>query len=324
MIRYRPFLNTDTPYLVDVWRQQPLIRGLFSAVTRDLFDQQIFSKPYFENSGLILALEDSGVGSAPPLPLGFVHAGFAPNATLSDLDRTVGIVSQLKMVPGDRAAEVGRGLLEHGIQYLKQAGSTIAHVGGNFPNAPFYQGLYGGSRIPGVLDADHASRTALTEFGFQVADQVLLLERSLVGFRAQVDRDQMTLRRQFQIKAIADPLETTWWESCTFSLAERDRFTVFHKTKREYVGSVSFWDMQPLASQFGESCRGMYDLSVNAELRRGGMATFLVGEALRHLMQQGIGRVEVQVRQSDAPSLGVFKKLGFEPVAQGALMFKEL
>ena len=320
MIRYRPFLNTDSPFLVDIWRQQPPIRGVFTAVTRDLFDQQIFSKPYFDRAGLILAFEDSGLESAALVPLGFVHAGFAPNVALSDIDRSIGIVSQLKLIPGDRALEVGQGLLEQAIQYLKQAGSTIALVGGQFPHAPFYQGLYGGSRIPGVLEADQAALAALREFGFQIDDRVMLMERNLVGFRAQVDRDQMTLRRQFQIKAIADPLETTWWESCTLSMAERDRFTVFHKSKREYVGSVSFWDMQPLATQAGGSWRGMYDLSVKAEFRRGGMATFLVGEALRHLMQQGIKRVEVQVRQSDTPSMGVFKKLGFEPMAVGALM----
>ena len=51
-----------------------------------------------------------------------------------------------------------------------------------------------------------------------------------------------------------------------------------------------------------------------------GIATFLVGESLRHLMQQGIGVVEAQCRESDRAAIGVFKKLGFEQVSHGLLM----
>ena len=291
MIRYRNFLNTDSPSIVNIWRQQPPFRGLFSALTRDILDQRVFSKPYFEHAGLILAFDVAEDGSTE-LPLGFVHAGFAPNASLSDLNYAAGIIAQLKVLPGERAGEVGNGLLEHAFAYLKKSGASIADAGGAFPHAPFYQGLYGGSRIPGVMVNDTLTLKMLTDFGFHLTDEILLLERKLSGFRTIIDRDQMTLRRQYQIKAIPDPLETSWWESCTFGLAERDRFSVFHKSKREYVGAVSFWDMQPLASELGTPCRGMYDLNIKEELRRGGMATYLIGEALRHLMQQGVGRME--------------------------------
>ena len=130
----------------------------------------------------------------------------------------------------------------------------------------------------------------------------------------------MSLRRRYQINAVADPLETSWWESCTLGMAERDRFSVYDKANQNVCGSVQFWDMQPLASGYGYKARGMRDLNVPEELRRGGIATFLVGEALRHLMQQGVGLVEAQTRESDQPAIGVFRKLGFEVVGQGLLM----
>lgn len=317
VIQYRPFLNTDPTLIVDIWRRQPPFRSQFSAVTRGILDQHIFSKTYFDRFGLILAFLESGDETKP---LGFVHAGFAPNAELSDLDLKSGILSQLKVVPGEHAEVVGQALLGKAMEYLKQRGAGVATVGSKFPRSPFYMGLYGGSRIPGVMEDDEATAKALTQFGFQIDETITVLERTLTGFRTAIDREQMALRRQFQIKAIADPIETSWWESCTFGMAERDRFNVSRKKDREYCGGVSFWDIQPLATEWGVSCRGMYDLEVAPELRRKGMATFLVGESLRHLMLQGIGRVQVQVRDSDAPSMGVFRKLGFEPVTQGNLM----
>ena len=134
----------------------------------------------------------------------------------------------------------------------------------------------------------------------------------------------MALRRKFQIKAVADPMESSWWESCTLSLAERDRFRVSQKIDKTLCGSVTFWDIQPLASEWGTPCRGMYDLAIEPDFRRCGMATFLVGEALRHLMQQGIGRVEAQSPESDVASLGVFQKLGFETVSAGLIMSKAI
>lgn len=321
MIRYRSFLNTDTPLIVEIWRQQQPFRSQLSVITQAIIDQHVLSKPFFDRHGLIMAVEEvNGVEE----PLGFVHAAFAPESNLNDLDTAAGIISLIKVVPGDRAEEVGQKLLQRALEYLKKRGASLVHAGGKFPRSPFYLGIYGGSRIPGVLEKDVFSRKALADFGFDVEGKVVVMERALSGFRTLMDREQMTLRRQYQIKAVADPLESSWWESCTLGLAERDKFSVSHKLHRNLCGTVSYWDIQPLASEWGLICRGMYDLNVTPELRRCGMATFLVGESLRHLTQQGVGRVEAQARESDEAAIGVFKKLGFEPVTHGYLMTKPI
>ncbi len=257
-------------------------------------------------------------------PVGFVHAAFAPNDDLSDLNLSEGIISQLKVVPSENTEEIGAGLIQKAIEYLKAKGASNVNIGGKFPRSPFYLGLYGGSRMPGVLAQDELTQKLLLAAGFEVNDKIIVMERSLAGFRALMGREQMGLRRKFQIKAVADPMESSWWESCTLSLAERDRFRVSQKVDKALCGSVTFWDIQPLASEWGAPCRGMYDLEIAPEFRRCGMATFLVGESLRHLMQQGIGRVEAQSPESDVASLGVFQKLGFEAVSAGLIMSKAI
>lgn len=320
MTQYRTFLNTDPPLIVDIWRRQKPFRGQVSAVTRSNLDHHVFSKPYFDAQGLILAIK-SGAESQP---LGFVHAGFAANEDLSDLDTSVGVISQLKVVPGEHEQAVGHELLTRACDYLKSAGASVVHGGTHFPYSPFYMGLYGGSQVPGIVAEDELTLELMQRFGFAEQDRIVILERRLAGFRTIVDREQMALRRQYQINAVADPLEKSWWESCTLGMSERDRFSVYHKANQAVCGSVSYWDMQPLATHWGVVARGMYGLSVPEDLRRSGIATFLVGESLRHLMQQGTGLVEAQCRESDRAAIGVFKKLGFEQISHGLLMSKPL
>ena len=320
-MQYRSFLNTDPPLIVDIWRRQAPFRSQVSAVTRAMLDHHVFAKPYFDAAGFILAFE---TGVDGPKPVGFVHASFDATQDLSDMNKEVGIISQLKVVPSERSEEIADELLFRALNYLIANGSQEVFCGARFPNSPFYLGLYGGSQIPGFVVEDEQAISTAKRAGFEVYDKIVTMERHLAGFRTIVDREQMALRRRFQINAVADPLETSWWESCTVGMSERDRFSVYDKSNQNVCGSVKFWDIQPLANHWGVLARGLYGLKVPEELRRTGIATFLVGESLRHLMQQGIGVVEAQTRESDRAAIGVFRKLGFEEVSHGLLMSKKL
>jgi ribosomal protein S18 acetylase RimI-like enzyme len=301
----------------------PRIREMFSVLTVDLLDLLVLSKPYFDRNGLILAFEENQIGEAAT-PVGFVHAGFGPNSALSDLDPEQGIVCQLKVLPSDRAEEISQGLLNAAVDYLKREGSKMIHIGSRFPHAPFYLGLYGGSRMPGVIQEDVLARNAFLNFGFRDVDEVYILERKMAGFRPPAGRNQMDIRRNYHVKAIPDPLESSWWECCLFSLAERDRFTLYSPKRREIAGCVSFWDMQPMSTERGTTCRGLYDLYIEPQYRRTGLATFLIGESLKGLAQRGVGQVEVQVLASDQASFQLFQKLGFEKKATAFQMSKSL
>jgi len=94
-IQYRPFFNTDPPLIAKLWRSQPVFRGLHSSVTVADLELHVFSKPYFEREGFIVAqrINDAGQNEL----VGFVHAAFDVQPDLSSLNRSVGIVSQLRV-----------------------------------------------------------------------------------------------------------------------------------------------------------------------------------------------------------------------------------
>jgi hypothetical protein len=317
VIEYRHFLNTDSPFIVDIWRRQKPLRAVAESLSRVTLESFVFAKPYFDRLGLILAFEDER-------PVGFVHAGFGPKPDLTDLDFSVGIVSALRVVDAASHQHISQELLTRACDYLRLKGARNVHFGSRYPHAPFYLGLYGGSQIGGVIEEDVATKEALREFGFREEQKIVTYSRTLAGFRTAVDREQMSIRRKFQISAIADPLETSWWESCTLGLAERDCFHVHPRNSYEVSASVKFWDIQPLATKWGVSARGIHELEISPEHEGTGVELFLLGESLRHLMQQGVGLAEVQCPTTEQSTIDCMQKLCFEKTGLATAMCLKL
>lgn len=270
-------------------------------------------KPYFQSKGLILAFDGER-------PVGFIHAGFAANPDGDDLDLTCGVICQLRIVPGPHEDEVMDGLMKEAFSYLRAEGAREVYFGSRFPDSPFFLGLYGGSRIQGIPEGDELALRACQRFGFEDVETVEVYRRNLVGFRTVVDRRQMQVRRAFQIRADADPSLKSWSEACTMGRNMRMRFSLIDRKDESVRGSVSFWDMEPLATSWGVVAMGMYNLKVDDEARRAGLATFLVGESLRHLASQSIGIVEAQSQTQNMATCRLLEKLGFEKFSVGRQM----
>jgi ribosomal protein S18 acetylase RimI-like enzyme len=320
-ITYRPFLNTDPPLIVDIWRRQPTFRGLYPNLTTANFEQHVLSKPYFERHGLIVAT--NGLSGDDLKMLGFVHASFDVREDLSDLDFQTGVISQLRVEQCETRLEIEDELLRQAEAYLIAKGARRAYFGGRFPQAPFYLGLYGGSRLPGVMEQDKHVLSALKRAGYLEQDRIAVMERQLGTVRSVSGRQQLTVRRNYLINAIADPIEKSWWECCTLGMAERDRFSIGRKRDNHVAGSVSYWDLQPIGSYMDSNCRGLYDLSVNEEDQRQGLASFLVSESMKRLASQGVTLVEAQASVSNEASLKLFQKLEFTTVTHASVMAKD-
>jgi len=307
---------------VNLWRSQSVFRGLHSNLTVADLELHVFSKPYFERDGFFVATKSDGQGGTKIL--GFAHAAFDVLPDLTDLNRSVGIVAQLRVLECDQRQEIEDGLLLKAEEYLRAHGSKELWFAARFPQAPFYLGLYGGSRVPGVMIEDVTIVEALKRNGYEIAKQIAVLQRELSQVQSISGRKQLNVRRNYLINAISDPLEKSWWECCTLGMAERDRFTIGRKKDNHVAGTVSFWDLQPLGAYIHSNCRGLYDLSINEEDKRQGLASFLVCESMKRLASQGVTLVEAQTEVTNEASIRLFEKLEFVLVTQGFQMRKTL
>jgi ribosomal protein S18 acetylase RimI-like enzyme len=313
--QFRPFRNSDPPRIAEIWRDQPPQRGLMQPVTAGLLEQLVFSKPYFEPEGLIVLLSDNS-------PIGFVHAGFGAKEDESGLATDMGTTYQLMLCADRRNDALADELLHRAEDYLRSRGAKVLYGGGLRPLNAFYLGLYGGSELPGVLVEDPMLGAACLRNGYREIDRVQILQLELAQFRPPVTRSQRQLRRELSSHEIYCPPSRTRWEAYTIGDFERLRFSL-SVGNGPSLADVDFWDIEPLSTRWNVATAGMFDLRVNDDRRRQGLATFLLVDAFERLRSRGIVLVEAQTMQNNAPALALYAKLGFTKVDEGVVYRKD-
>jgi GNAT superfamily N-acetyltransferase len=311
VIEYRPFRNDDPPRLADVWRAANLGPAAMQPMTSALLEACVFSKPYFDRTGLVVALDGERL-------IGFAHAGFGPNADRSGVDHSLGTTMLVVTVPHDEEPAVADGLLARCEEYLRGRGVAAPCGGGTPTLGGFYLGLYGGSDLPGILDSSPGMQAVFRRAGYQEAERIAVLRRSLAGFRPPVNRLQMAIRRATTLRVIDEPVRRSWWEAAATTGIALRRYELRNATE-DLLGSASFWDMQPLAAAWGVTAAGLLHVDIEGPRRRQGLASYLVAEAMHDLAQEGVTLVETQAAESNAAAVRLFEKLGFTIAERGTV-----
>jgi len=316
VIHYRTFQNSDPPKLVQIWQARAVERGLSQSISVPVLEKLVFAKPYFDNRGLILAIDDE-------TPVGFVHAGFGPTDDEQRISHMLGVTCMLMVRHDYRRQGIGRELITRSERYLRDLGAKVLYGGGIRPLNPFYLGLYGGSELPGVLDSDQAAQQIYRACGYHEIDRTRIFQRDLADFRSPVDRQQMQIRRRMTLEVTQDPPTNTWWEACTLGGFERTRFELVEKSSRRTLASAISWRIEPLGTSWGVHAAGLIDLEVQDGHRKQGLGTALLSEAMKHMRLSSFHRVEVQTMQANSVELRLYKKLGFQEVDGGAVLRKD-
>lgn len=315
MIQYRSFRNTDPPALAQIWTDCAEARAHFQKVTPELLDDLVFSKQYFDREGLVVAVDDGK-------PVGFVHAAFGPSEDLSTISRDVGVICALVVSSSHRGQGIGRELLTRGEDYLTQRGAKQIYGGGARPFNPFYWGLYGGAELPGVLASEPAAQRLFTAAGFEVVGHTLLWRCDLDKFKIPVNRQQMQIRRQFNVRADADYQPETWWEANTTEALEQVRYELVDKTDRQVQAALTLWTLERKNDGVLLRSAGIIDLHVEPGQRRQGLGTFLVGDVLKELKLRNFFTVEGQSFRDNDAIATLLQHLGFTQVDEGAIFRK--
>lgn len=284
-------------------------------MSANLLEQFVFSKPYFEREGLIVAVRDGR-------PVGFAHAGFGPNDDQTVVSTDLGTTYLLMLDRDHRDAVLADELLARSEAYLAERGAKVIYAGGIRPLNGFYLGLYGGSEIPGVLATDPVLGDAARRGGYREIDRVLVLRRDLGRLRPAVTWEQRRVRRMATCRERYCPAAGSWWEACTTGAFERLDFFLESSGGGQPLANVSFWDIEPLSTGWRVPTAGMFDLHVAPEARRQGLATYLLGEAFTRLRNRGIVLVEAQTMRGNTPALAMYQKLSFETVDHGYVFRK--
>ena len=283
-----------------------------------VLERHVFSKPYFDRNGLIVAYEESRL-------IGFIHAGFGPNSDRSDLEMGIGVVCLVMVEQRDDHMEIRRSLIEKAEQYVADRGASEVRAGCIKTSSPFYLGLYGGSDMAGILESDAHNFQVFADMNYQPESRTQLMALQIANYKAPMDRRQIMNKRSYVVDVDYDVRSRSWWEACQFGQTDRIRFDLRRRTGGAPVGEVTLWDMGMLnPTTGGQPALGLIDLEIVGDHRRKGLGMFLVTDAIRQLQTSGVGTVLAQSRDGVDAVGPFFEKLGFETVDWGCSMNKSL
>jgi ribosomal protein S18 acetylase RimI-like enzyme len=311
VIQYRTFRNDDPPALVAIWNEAFTGRGTVALRATSPLEYFVFAKPYFDPAGLIIAADGRSL-------VGFVHAGFGPNAERTAVSCSEGVVCLIGVRTAYQRKGVGSELLRRAEEYLRGRGAHTLTAGPMAPLDPFYFGLYGGSESAGFLLSDRAAEPFLLRHGYQPADGAQVFQRRLASLNV-ADGRFPGLRRRYDVRLVARTGVGTWWQECELGPLEVHEFRLEDKQSGEVAARAGAWEMQGFSQRWNEAVVGLVDVQVKAELRRQGLGKFLLAGILRHLQEQYFSVVEVHARESNAPAIALFRSVGMEPVDRGRM-----
>jgi ribosomal protein S18 acetylase RimI-like enzyme len=317
VVEYRTFRNTDPPGLMEVWGQALRGRGAAPLLHSSILEGHVFAKPYFDPAGLVIAHEGGRV-------VGFGHAGFGPDTGEARLAPADGVIALVAVAPSHRRQGVGSELLRRGEDYLRCKGARVLYGGSTADWNPFYQGLYGGSESAGFLASDPTAAPFLARHGYQPWRSYPVLQRRLGSSVTVADGRFAGLRRRFELRVTPRRGVSTWWRECVLGPLELIDFLLEEKVTGRLAARASVWEMDGYGRLWNEAALGLVELEVCPDLRRQGLARFLIAQMFRYLQDQYFTLVEAEVEEHDEASTNLFRGLGFAQVDTGHIYRKEL
>jgi ribosomal protein S18 acetylase RimI-like enzyme len=310
VLQFRTFRNDDPPRLAQIWNAA--FTGRSAVVLRHSapLEHFVFAKPYFEPAGLLLALDGT-------TPVGFAHAGFGPTANESALATDKGVICVVAVVPSHRHRGIGSALLQRSEAYLINRGARTLYAGPMSPLNPFYLGLYGGSGSSGFLLSDTAAEPFLTRHGYCAEQSDLVYQARLSGTFNVVDGRFAALRRRFEIRAQPKGRPSTWWQACVLGPLEMLEFCLDDKLTNKTVARATVWEMDGFSQRWNEAALGLASVEVCQDLRRQGVAKYLLSQAFRYLQDQYFTIAEARTQEREEAATKLLQSLSFRQVDTG-------
>jgi ribosomal protein S18 acetylase RimI-like enzyme len=321
VITFRRFKNTDPPAMADVWNESHPARSAFPLRTPALLERWIFSKPYFDPDGLILAVDDEANNKV----VGYVLAGFGPNPELTAFDRAQGVICSLAVRPAYRRHGVGRDLVQKAEQYLIARGSTTLWAGARWPNCPFGFGLYGGTNCPGFLASDPGAEPFFTSLGYAPGGSTLIFHKKLDAPLSIADGRFGMLRKRYDTQVLRAAGVPSWWHDCVWGTLEPVEFRLVDKLANNFLAARAIvWELEGYSWRWGFPSAGVLDVQVRQDLRRQGLAKLLIANVLRFLQDQFFGICEIQAPADQPDLIGLCRAATLEQVDVGTTYVKKV
>ena len=314
----RSFLNTDTPYLANLWHEHHAVFHSKSACPISVWDQCILSKPFFHANELAIALDSTNK------PLGFIHFGFASNPEGSNASDTAAIVHKICIAPHAVEDTIAHDLIAHALNQLQKRNATSCTALGSTEANAFYLGVGEGDNLMGVIAKDSRTQRWLNQAGFAQLRPTECWELDLSSFRPPMDRTQIGIRRTCTVGRLLDEDTHGWWLSSVLGHCEQIRFNLVLRSPPKVENEIMFWFPDPTIAGVDSSVVRLWLPSVPGEDEARERFVYLMAESLRQMQQDRRRAVRTFAAADQQRSITLLERLGFRSVEHGVVFAKTL
>ena len=232
----------------------------------------------------------------------------------------------LGVLPAFRRQGIGGQLLTRSEEYLRRRGATNLYAGPLAQINPFTFALYGGSQSPRLprqrcrLPAVFRSRR-----GYRTQETCLVLRCALDRLPAVVDGRFPTLRQRYEI-ILAPRHGLTWFQECVLGPIELHDFHLCARQghRPAEVSRVCLWEMETFGpAGWNQHAVGILEVESAPDLRKQGLAKFLLTMLLRHLHEQFFTLAEIHIPETNEAGKRLLATLGFVQTDTGRRFQRE-
>ena len=108
-----------------------------------------------------------------------------------------------------------------------------------------------------------------------------------------------------------------------FGPLELHDYRLTEKATGKWAARASLWEMETYSPAWNEHAIGLAELEVVGDVRRKGLARFLLAQILRHVQEQFFTVVEIQAAETNAAAVNLIRGLGFTQVDRGRRFRRE-
>ncbi len=290
------YRDEHAPAIAELFNEQTRDFEHIIAMTADRFRQRVAAKPYFEPAGFMLAFDGRRL-------TGFVHACAAPHTETPEGSGPAWPRIVMLLFDSSRP-QVGVELTRRATDWLRQRSDHTPTALHPLKGYPFYRGHWLGGEPQLPFTMPHV-QMALATGGYQLTHQDVFMVAPLIE---RPRRLEPTIDVQF-VDAPTKPKNSVHpasWEGFAPS-------TVDALIDGKWVGECGYVVLPEAAAKLGRPSMNIWNLAVEASVRRRGIAAALISRAHLAAWEAGARSGTVCTQLDNAPAHATYLKCGYRP-----------
>jgi GNAT superfamily N-acetyltransferase len=252
------------------------------------------SKSYYNPQDVLIAYDSKS-------PRGFVHLCQGPNEKRTAPDPNLGSIEAIFFDFNE--PDVGAQLVTEAIRHHRSQGAKTILSWSSFSGYPLYRGIFVGLEPMAWKEDQHVLKV-FRESGFKQCQHSVLMATSVDGKMGEFTPEAEVMFNKEPWRS-----EKTWEASTWVGLQPYQNSAT---VDGQIVATCLYSLMPAISEKYGAPVGCIGGLGTQERWRRKGIASYLVGKAIDHMIELGAQRITVGTQIDNFAAHATYRRFGFD------------